>query len=189
MGVERQKKRKRGALRYATSCRAMVTGAWLLFLLYQVGCVKTAPQAATPSPEPTTHTASEIEQEGAAGSSRNILTVHYPADLAVMEYNLLNISLSLPQGSADFIEAKVNSHIKASMVPQRKFACFSVPLELGINEINITAKKEGSIVDKVALAVFRRSDLVGDYEKPPAGFTRDYFHSKDRSQCEGTCSS
>jgi predicted CXXCH cytochrome family protein len=120
-----------------------------------------------------------------AESAGNIVTVHYPADLAVMEYSLLNISLSLPQGSADLIEAEVNSRMKASVVPRRKFACFSVPLELGLNEINITAKKEGSIVDRVALAVFRRSDLVSKYKEPPAGFTKDYFHSQDRSQCEG----
>jgi len=185
MGVARQEKRKRGALRYATSCRVMAIGAWLLFLLYQVGCVKTAPQEATPSPELRAPRASEIQQEGSAGSGRNLLTVHYPADLAVMEYNLLNISLSLPQGSADLIEAEVNSQIKASIVPRRKFACFSVPLELGINEINITAKKAGNIVGKVALAVFRRSELLSKYKEAPAGFSKDYFHSKDRSQCGG----
>ena len=120
-----------------------------------------------------------------AESAGHIVTVHYPADLAVTEYNLLNISLSLPHGSADLIEAEVNSQMKASIVPRWKFACFSVPLELGINAINITAKKEGSIVDKVALAVFRRSDLASKYKEPPAGFTKDYFHSKDRSQCGG----
>ncbi|MEJ2431245.1 MAG: hypothetical protein P8075_20375 [Deltaproteobacteria bacterium] len=185
MGVEGLEKRKRGALRYASSWRTIAIGTWLLFLLYQAACVKSVLQEATPSPELTAPTASEIQQEGSAGSGRNIVTVHYPADLAVMEYSLLNISLSLPQGSADLIEAEVNSRMKASVVPRRKFACFSVPLELGLNEINITAKKEGSIVDRVALAVFRRSDLVSKYKEPPAGFTKDYFHSQDRSQCEG----
>jgi hypothetical protein len=36
------------------------------------------------------------------------------------------------------------------------------------------------------LAVFRRSNLVSKYKKPPAGFQKDYFHMKDRSQC-ATC--
>jgi predicted CXXCH cytochrome family protein len=121
-----------------------------------------------------------------AESAQNIVTVSYPADLSVMEFNLLSISLSLPQGSADLIEVEVNSKIKASIVPRRKFECFSVPLELGVNKINIIAKKEERIVDDVALDVFRRSDLVSKYAKPPAGFQKDYFHMKDRSQC-ATC--
>ena len=121
-----------------------------------------------------------------AESGQNIVTVSYPADLTVMEFDLLSISLSLPQGSADLIEVEVNNKIKASIVPRRKFECFSVPLELGINEIKIRAKKEDGIVDDVALDVFRRSDLVSKYAKPPAGFQKDYFHMEDRSQC-ATC--
>ena len=70
-----------------------------------------------------------------AESSQGIVTVHYPADLAIMEFDLLSISLSFPEGSADFIEVEVNSHIKASVVPHRNFACLSVPLEIGPNEI------------------------------------------------------
>jgi predicted CXXCH cytochrome family protein len=119
-------------------------------------------------------------------AAQNIITVGYPADLTVREFNLLSISLRLPQGSADLIEVEVNSEIKASLVPRREFECFSVPLEIGINEINIRAKKEARIVDEVTLDVFRRSDLVSKYKKPPAGFIKDYFHMRDRSQC-GTC--
>jgi predicted CXXCH cytochrome family protein len=118
-----------------------------------------------------------------AASGRNILTVHYPPDMAVMELNLLGISLSLPRGSADLIEVEVNSQIKASIVPQRKVECLSVPLEVGINQIDIRAKKEDRTVDQVALAVFRRSDLVSKYKKPPAGFAKDYFHLRERAQC------
>ena len=186
MGAKKLAKRKRGALRYATSCKAMAIGASLLFLFYLIGCVTTVSQEDTSSPEPAAPIASEIEQESPAESAQNIVTVSYPADMAVMEFNLLSISLSVPQGSADLIEVEVNSEMKASIVPRRKFECFSVPLELGINEINIRAKKEDRIVDEVALNVFRRSDLVGTYEKPPAGFKRDYFHMKDRSLC-ATC--
>ena len=121
-----------------------------------------------------------------AEAGENIVTVSYPVDLSVMEFNILSISLSLPRGSADLIEIEVNNKNKASLVPHREFECLSVPLELGINKIDIRAKKEDSIVDEVALAVFRRSDLVSKYKKPPAGFQKDYFHMKDRSQC-ATC--
>lgn len=118
-----------------------------------------------------------------AEGGQNIVTVSYPADMAVMEFNLLSISLSLPQGSADLIEIEVNNRNKANIVPRRKFECFSVPLELGINEINIRAKKADRIVDEVSLDVFRRSDLVSKYKKPPVGFQKDYFHMKARPQC------
>ena len=161
----------------------MAIGASLLFLLHLNGCVKTVSQEDTPSPEPRVPLGSEIEQKSSAESSQHILTVSYPADMAVMEYNLLGISLNLLEGSADLIEVQVNSKTKVSIVPRRKVECFSVPLELGINKIDIKAKKEDRDVDRIALNVFRRSDLVGNYEKPPAGFKKDYFHSTDRSQC------
>jgi len=183
MGVERQEKPKREALRYFTSCKAMAIGTSLLFLFYLNGCLKTVSQEDTPSLEPPAPITSVIEQESSAESGQNIFLVSYPADMAVMEFNLLSISLSLLQGSADLIQIEVNSQIKASIVPRRQFECLSVPLELGINEINIIAKKEDTIVDDVAIDVFCRSDLVGNFEKPPAGFKKDYFHSKDRSQC------
>lgn len=121
-----------------------------------------------------------------AESSQGIVTVHHPADQAVMEFDLLSISLSLPEGSADLIEVEVNSRIKASVVPHRNFACLSVPLEAGINEIHIRAKKEDTIVDEVALNVFRRSDLASKYKEPPAGFKKDYFHEQARPLC-ATC--
>ncbi|MBW2481891.1 MAG: hypothetical protein JRF38_18020 [Deltaproteobacteria bacterium] len=180
MGVERQQKPKREALLYSVSCKAIAVGASLLFLCYLSGCAKTVSQDDTPLPE---QIVSEIEQESPAQSSQNVVTVSYPADMAVMEYNLLSISLSLLQGSSDLIEVEVNSQIKTSIVPRRKVECLSVPLELGLNKINIIAKKEDRIADEVALNVFRRSDLVGNYEKPPAGFEKDYFHMKDRPQC------
>jgi predicted CXXCH cytochrome family protein len=183
MGAARQEKRRIRALIYFTSCRAMAIGASLLFLSYLIGCVRTVSQEATPSPEPTAPIASELAQESSAESGQSIVTVSYPADMAVMEFNLLSISLSLLQGSADLIEVEVNSQIKASIVPRRKVECFSVPLELGLNKIDIRAKKEDRAVDEVALNVFRRSDLVGNYEKPLAGFKKDYFHMKDHPQC------
>ena len=118
-----------------------------------------------------------------AEGSQSIITLNYSPDMTVMEFDLLGISISVRQGSADLIEIRVNNRKKLNIIPRRKFECFSVPLEVGRNQINITAKKEDRIVDEVALDVFRRSDLVSKYEKPPAGFQKDYFHMKDRPQC------
>ena len=132
IGTERREAR---VLTHSMFYWAMAVGVSLLILFFLMGCVETASQKATLSSEPTALTASEIGRESFAESSQPIVTVHYPADLAVMELNLLSISLSIPEGSADFIEVEVNSHIKASVVPHRNFACLSVPLEIGPNEI------------------------------------------------------
>jgi predicted CXXCH cytochrome family protein len=111
------------------------------------------------------------------------ITLQYPPDNTVMEFDLLNISLEIPKDSADLIKANVNDKERASIVPDNTYACFSVPLELGINRIEITASKKGKHVFDVTLNVFRRSDLAGDYMKIPAGFKKDYFHTGDTSRC------
>jgi len=69
MGVEKQEKRKRGALRCFTPCRARVIGALLLFLLYAVGCVEPVPLEDTPSPESIAPIASKTDQETSAAAT------------------------------------------------------------------------------------------------------------------------
>ncbi len=125
--------------------------------------------------------ASSLSAEG----REHIIKVEYPVDKTVMKFGLINISLSLPHGMADLIEIRVNNKTRASRVPGREIECFSVPLALGINKINLIAKKKGLIVDRVSLDVFRRSDLIGKYATPPAGFQKDYFHQEDRPRCAG----
>jgi hypothetical protein len=66
MGVKKQQKKKRGRLRYLSSCGAMVVGASLLFLLYLGGCAKTVPQETAPVSEASAPTASQTEQEAIA---------------------------------------------------------------------------------------------------------------------------
>ncbi len=111
------------------------------------------------------------------------VTLYYPPDKIVMEFDLLNISMEVPQASADLIIAKVNDKERTSIIPDKKYECFSVPLALGINRIDITASKDGKQVFNTTLNVFRRSDLVGNYMKTPAGFKKDYFHMGDNSRC------
>jgi hypothetical protein len=93
MGAQKQEARLLG---YSIFCWAMAVVVSLPFLFYLMGCVKTVSQKATPSREPAALIASEIEPEGFVESTQPIITVHYPADLAVMEFDLLSISLSLP---------------------------------------------------------------------------------------------
>jgi predicted CXXCH cytochrome family protein len=111
------------------------------------------------------------------------VTLQYPPDHTVMEIDLLNISMQVPPDSADLIKAKVNDKEKVNIIPDNTYECFTVPLALGSNRIDITATKKGKHVFDVTLNAFRRSDLESDYMKIPAGFKKDNFHMGDTSRC------
>ncbi len=114
---------------------------------------------------------------------QNIITVQHPPDKSVMELGLLSVSLSMPPGSIDVLEIKVNSEEKLRIIPDSVFECFSVLLSIGNNKIDITGIKEKKPVDEISLSIFRRSDLVSIYNKPPSGYKTNYFHGKERSEC------
>jgi predicted CXXCH cytochrome family protein len=114
----------------------------------------------------------------------NIITVYYPPDKTVMEFGLLNISLGMPIHAADFIEVKSNHGLRQEIVPGSENICFTFILEPGMNNIEIIASKEGKVVDTSVIGVFRRSDLISAYRKPPPGFVKSAFHSGDNEKCE-----
>ena len=116
----------------------------------------------------------------AAGES---IALRYPSDNTIMEFGLLGISLYVPEGSAELIKAKVNGKDILNIIPGLRYECFTLPLALGLNRINITAIREGNRVYDLNLNVFRRSDLVSEYMKAPPGFQKNYFHMKDHEQC------
>lgn len=116
-------------------------------------------------------------------SSRQTITLHYPPDKAVMEYDLLGISLSMPKDSADKIKVDVNEDNKVNIIPDSEIECFTVSLKPGVNSIEITATKGGEFVDNINLNVFRRSDLISEHRNPPADFKKYYFHMEERTQC------
>jgi predicted CXXCH cytochrome family protein len=118
-----------------------------------------------------------------AGSSHGILTLNYPPDKAVMEFDLLSVSLGVPRDSADLIAVFVNDEEMLQIKPDSEFECFSLSLSYGTNTIKIHAFKKKQQVDEILFSVFRRSDLVGEHRKAPAGFEKDYFHSRYHLQC------
>lgn len=118
-----------------------------------------------------------------AEQSQGGISLNYPPNRSVMEFNLLSISLEVPQGSSDLIEIRVNNRKELSISPHRNFICFSVPLKIGVNKINIVAKNVDRIIEEISLEVFRRSDLVSNYSVPPPGFRKDYFHGEDHLRC------
>ncbi len=118
-----------------------------------------------------------------AEGGQGIITLHYPPDRTIMEYGLLGISLSVPEGSADEIMVKVNNSEPRGIAAPGEFVCFTVPLDPGINSIEIAALKGKTILDKVSLSVFRRSDLISRYRVPPPDFKKAYFHAGERAEC------
>ena len=120
-----------------------------------------------------------------AGLSQGAISLNYPPNRSVVEFDLLSISLETPQGSVDLIEVRVNGLKESSVLPKRDFVCFSVSLEPGINKINILAKERDRSVDEISLEIFRRSDLISRYSVPPPGFQKKYFHMEDRPRCAG----
>ncbi len=111
------------------------------------------------------------------------ITINYPPDKVIMEFGLLSVSLTVPAGSADKIQARVNDNEMINITPDQVYECFSVPLKLGINKIYITAIKDGNKIFDETLSVFLRSDLVGEFSNSPADFRKDYFHMKGRPRC------
>lgn len=77
-----------------------------------------------------------------AEGSQNIITLNYPPDKTVMEFGLLSISISIPKNSADLIKVNVNDEEKMTILPIREFMCFSAPLVVGLNKIEIIAIKK-----------------------------------------------
>ncbi|MEW6600789.1 MAG: cytochrome c3 family protein [Nitrospirota bacterium] len=121
-----------------------------------------------------------------AEESPRVITLNYPPDKTVMEYDVLSISLNVPAGSSDSIKIAVNDREGPAIVPDRETECLSVLLKTGVNRISIKAETGGTAVDNITIDVFRRSDLESAYKQPPPGFRKDYFHMKDRQQC-GPC--
>ncbi|RJQ48253.1 MAG: hypothetical protein C4538_04120 [Nitrospiraceae bacterium] len=119
----------------------------------------------------------------AYAADQGMITVHYPPDRTVREFGVLSVSLSVPEGSADLLKVIVNDVLRVEIKPERTFACFTVPIKLGVNTINISALKGVKQVDSAAFSVFRKSDLEGKFISPLPIYRKDNFHIKDNGKC------
>ncbi|UCD36262.1 MAG: hypothetical protein JSU90_05385 [Nitrospiraceae bacterium] len=119
----------------------------------------------------------------AGADNGGVIALQYPPDKVVKEFGLLNVSLSVPAGSADRITVRDNDREIITIVPDEKFECFAVPLVLGMNEIRIIAERDGSGVYDTVFHAYLRSDLEARYRTAPEGFRKDYFHDGAYPQC------
>jgi len=111
------------------------------------------------------------------------LTVNYPPDNTVREYDILSVSLKVDLNKVERIKAWVDRREKADIVPDQEFECFSLPLRPGLNKIEIAAIQRGKKLEEAVFYVFQRSDLAKIYMKAPDGFKKDYFHMSDSTAC------
>jgi predicted CXXCH cytochrome family protein len=119
-----------------------------------------------------------------AYASQETIKLHNPPDRTVIEYDILNISLSVPDGSADLIRVTVDGIDKKEIVPDNRFECFSVKLKPGTSTVEITVLKGEAVIASFVRNIFQRSDLVSEYKKPPRSFKKTPFHMEDHQECK-----
>ena len=124
-----------------------------------------------------------IMSSGAYAGEKAIV-LHTPPDRTVIEYDIVNLSVSLPPDSADLIKIAVDGKDQKDIIPDTKFECFSIILKKpGTSTIEVTVFKENTVVASFVRNVFRRSDLVSTYRKPPRSFKRTNFHMAIHAEC------
>jgi len=112
-----------------------------------------------------------------------ILSLNYPPDKVVMEFDLISISVSLSEGTADEVKLFINGRERRSVSPEKEFVCFAESIPPGINNIDVTALSNGKEIDRISISAFRRSELIGKYMKVPAGYLNDNFHTDKHPEC------
>ncbi|MDH4027745.1 MAG: hypothetical protein OEU95_02795 [Nitrospirota bacterium] len=118
-----------------------------------------------------------------ASAEQGVLSLRYPPDRTVIEYDILDVSIGVDKGAVDLIKVNVNGRERASAVPDRDHECFSLPLDPGMNEITVSAFRNRKPLDRIIFSAFRRSEIESAYHKAPDGFMKKYFHMGDTAEC------
>lgn len=118
----------------------------------------------------------------AEGEGR-VLTILYPPENTIREYDILGLSVQLSKDSVDSLIVKVNGVEQTSIIPANDIECFTVSLVPGINNIELAAYKGDKVAALLKRDAFLRSDLIAEYRNVPGEFKRDYFHMEDRKEC------
>jgi predicted CXXCH cytochrome family protein len=118
-----------------------------------------------------------------AFSDENIIKVNYPPDKTIREFTDAGISISVPLDIVDKIHVRAENDVEGDIIPDSKYECFSAPLILGVNVIEITAFRGDKELEKKTISIFRRSDIESSYRKAPPGFQKDRFHLNNNRDC------
>lgn len=116
-------------------------------------------------------------------AEQSTVSIKYPPDKTVMEFDILDISVKVDRNDADLVKVAVDGRTRESVVPDQDYECFSLHLQPGTSRIEVTAFKDGKETGRAVLSAFHRSDLSRMYNKVPDGFKRVSFHSRDNTEC------
>ncbi len=119
----------------------------------------------------------------AAYADQETITLHVPSDRTVIEYDIVNFSVSMEDGAVDLIKVAVNGRDRKEIVPDSEFECFSVKLKPGPSTVEVTAFKGETLIAAFVRDIFHRSDLAGEFRKPPRSFKKARFHMDDHPVC------
>jgi predicted CXXCH cytochrome family protein len=119
-----------------------------------------------------------------AGADQNAISLHTPLDKSVIEYDVLNMSLEVPEGAADRITVSVDGTERKEIVPDLKYECFSVRLKPGTSTVEVSVYMGDTVVGSFVRNIFRRSDLISEYRKPPRSFRKVSFHMTEHQECK-----
>ena len=108
------------------------------------------------------------------------LTVLTPADKVYLESEQLNLVLSVSDMNATSVAVSVggkNYRSELKTLGREKRLCLAVTLLNGLNKIELIVAGSAGVIERRTLAVYLRSPLLKQYQKPPDDFKRHYFHT------------
>lgn len=112
-------------------------------------------------------------------------TVLSPAPSSYVESRQINLMLSFPDKDGVSVLVSVAGKSYTRQV-QQGYACLTIALQNGLNQIEIQALDRQKNVTAQTVPIYLRSALSKQYQTPPAGYERYFFHgSANESSCSG----
>lgn len=115
------------------------------------------------------------------------VTILSPARNRYVESEQLNLVLAFPDGDVTSVQVVAGGKTYTKPVPGGKGqACLAITLQNGLNQIEIRAIDRTGKLTVETLPIYLRSGLSKQYQTPPAGYERYFFHSPaNENACSG----
>lgn len=125
----------------------------------------------------------------ASGDSSRGVSLAEPPDKSLVEGKLLPVVIHLNRDDVDrVIISRNNREIEnVSTVKGKRYICKTIPIDFGLNIINIRAVTAGKTVESKEVTVFCRSDISNMARKHPPDFQEKPFHTDGRDETCRPC--
>ncbi len=113
------------------------------------------------------------------GLGAETLKIVYPLTKSVYYESFANISIRTDPQKVKKLEIYNNGNkvITINTEPKKEIYCKSVPLNIALNEITVTAVLKDGQSRKKNLELFLQKEVYEIAEEPPYGFKKIYFHN------------